>query len=323
MDHRRKGSSLLPWLQEHPIQGWVFHDPDRAAGRAYGMEIPAAVIIGADRRIIGFDEHRVPDKATLAAALEGRLLHLNAEPPRMPRADDHKPDFPPSYAVHISPAKTADGGDFSSNKFHNFQGVTLRHILAQVFDVNPVRILLPAALDDSKLYDVAIVLPETEPTESISNRIVQGIQDYFGVVVTREELLLDVYVVNTANGRPPAPLSRSDDDWGGGASFGRVEIRTSHIEGGPNELPDVIKPASLDAIQAVSSEGTMDQFCGMLELGLDRPLLNETNLDGEYAIRMKAAAGSENDFLVRLRDQFNLSISLAQRRVQMVVLKPR
>jgi hypothetical protein len=109
---------------------------------------------------------RVPDKPTPTAALEGRLLHLNAEPPRMPRTDDHKPDFPPSYAVNISPAKTADGGDFSSNRFQNFQGVTLRHILAQVFDVNPVRILLPAALDDNKLYDVAIALPDPEPTEA-------------------------------------------------------------------------------------------------------------------------------------------------------------
>jgi uncharacterized protein (TIGR03435 family) len=316
-------SSLLLWLQEHPIQGWVFHDPDRATGRAYGMETPVGVIIGDDRRIVGFDENRVPDKATLTAALEGRLLHLNAEPPRMPRADDHKPDFPPSYTVHISPAKTADGGDFSNNRFHNFQGITLRHILAQVFDVNPVRILLPAALDDDKLYDVAIVLPDPEPTESISNRIVQAIQDHFGVIATREERLLDVYVVNTANGRSPAPLARSDDDRGGGASFGRVEIRNPKYVGAPGELPSLVKPASLGDIQAISSKGTIDEFCRMLELGLDRPLVNETNLEGEYEFNLNARSENENDFLERLRDQFNLNIIPAQRRVQMVVLKPR
>ena len=175
--------------------------------------------------------------------------------------------------VHISPAKSEDSGDFSSNRFHNFQGVTLRHILAQMFDVSPVRILLPAPLDDDKLYDVAIVLPETDSTESNSNRILQAIQDHFGVVVTREELLLDVYVVNTANGESPAPLSRSDDDRGGGASFSRVEIRNPEFEGGPGEFPSLMKPASLSGIQAISFEGKMGEFCRTLEYALDRPMV--------------------------------------------------
>ena len=42
-------SSLLPWLQQHPVNGWVFYDPEGSTGRAYGMDIDAAVIIGADR----------------------------------------------------------------------------------------------------------------------------------------------------------------------------------------------------------------------------------------------------------------------------------
>jgi uncharacterized protein (TIGR03435 family) len=225
--------------------------------------------------------------------------------------------------VQISPAKTADAGDFSSNRFPNFQGVTLRHILAQVFDVSPVRILLPAPLDDDKLYDVAIALPETDSTESNSSRILQAIQDHFGVVVTREELLLDVYVVNKANGKSPAPLSRSDDDPGGGASFSRVEIRNPKYVGAPGELPSLIKPASLGDVQAISFEGKVGEFCRTLEYGLDRPMVNETNLDGEYAFHLNAGSESENNFLERLRDQLNLSIAPAERRVQMVVLKPR
>jgi hypothetical protein len=253
-----KESSLLPWLQEHPIQGWVFHDPDKATGRAYGMEMPAAVIIGNDRRIIGFDRARVPEAATLAAALEGRPLHLNAEPPRMPGTDDHKPDFPPSYAVHISPAKSQDSGDFSSDTFHNFQGVTLRNILAQLYDVSPVRILLPPPLDDHKLYDVAIVLPETAGKDSISNRILQAIQDQFGVTASREERMLDVYVVTTANGKAPAPLTRPDDGPGGGSSFSRVEFQASW--GGPAEFPHLTKPAGLTDIRAISLDGTIDWY---------------------------------------------------------------
>ncbi len=225
--------------------------------------------------------------------------------------------------VHISPAKIADSGDFSSNRFPNFQGVTLRHIIAQLFDVSPVRILLPAPLDDDKLCDVAIVLTETDSTESNSDRILRAIQDHFGVVATREELLLDVYVVNTANGKSPAPLTRSEDDRGGGASFSRVEIRNPKYVGAPGELPSLVKPASLGDIQAIDAKGTIDEFCRTLEYGLDRPVVNETNLAGEYTFHLHADLESENDFLERLREQFSLSFTSAQRPIQMVLLKPR
>ncbi len=90
-------SSLGPWLQKHPVNGWVFHDPLGATGGSYGLEDLSAVIIGNDRRIIGFDQMIVPEPDTINAALHGRRsVHLDAEPPRMPRAEEHKPDFPPS-----------------------------------------------------------------------------------------------------------------------------------------------------------------------------------------------------------------------------------
>ena len=34
--------------------------------------------------------------------------------------------------------------------------------------------------------------------------------------------------------------------------------------------------------------------------------MNETNLKGEYEFNVKAGADGDNDFLDRLRDQFNL-----------------
>jgi hypothetical protein len=85
----------------------------------------------------------------------------------------------------------------------------------------------------------------------------------------------------------------------------------------------VIKPVSLAAIQAINLEGTIDEFCRTLEYGLDRPMVNETNLAGEFAFHLDAGSESENDFLERLRDQCNLGIAPEQRRVEVVILKPR
>jgi hypothetical protein len=106
---------LGPWLRAHPLKGWVFLDPLGATGLAYGMEEPAAVIIGSDRRIVGFDPAMLPSARTIDAALAGRIATdppLLAEPPRMTRPEDDRPDFPPSYTLHVSPAKGGGGGEF-------------------------------------------------------------------------------------------------------------------------------------------------------------------------------------------------------------------
>lgn len=339
-----KESTLLPWIEQHPVKGWVFYDPDGATGRAFGLEMPAAVIVGADRRIAGFDDSMLPESETLTAALAGRittappeltpaaleafaesgLVRLQAESPRMPSPDDYKPDFPPSYTVHISPAKSQDGGDFADSAFHSFQSVTLRTLISQLYEINPIRVRLPPALDNGKHYDVAIVLPDRESKESVNNRVIQGIQDYFGVVAARQQVLSDVYVVTTAGGKPTTPVAHTDDDSSfGGSSFGSVDYQTPDATLSPDGFQDWPKPVALDAIRGISVEGTLDECCHTLEMGLDRPVVNETNMQGQYAFQLKSAAGAHNDFLDRLRSQFNLSITPAQRRVEVVTLTPR
>jgi uncharacterized protein (TIGR03435 family) len=209
--------------------------------------------------------------------------------------------------VHISPAKSADG-------------LTLKQHIAQLYDVSPIRIHLPPALNDGQRYDIALVLPAPESTESTNNRILQAIQDYFGVTAAREERLSDVYIVTTANGKSPTPLARPDDDSSFvGASFSSVRIQVPEAVGIPEDFP---KPVGLAAIRGISLRGTLDDFCRDIERALDRPVVNETNLTGEYELDVKAGADGENDFLQRLRDQFNLSITPAKRRVEVVVLKP-
>ncbi|MGB6945461.1 MAG: TIGR03435 family protein [Bryobacteraceae bacterium] len=339
-----KESTLLPWIEQHPVKGWVFYDPDGATGRAFGLEMPAAVIVGADRRIAGFDDSMLPESETLTAALAGRittappeltpaalkafaesgLVRLQAESPRMPRPDDYKPDFPPSYTVHISPAKSQDAGDFADGAFHSLQSVTLRTLISQLYEINPIRVRLSAALDNDKHYDVAIVLPDHESEESVDNRILQGVQDYFGVAAARQQVLSDVYVVTTAGGKPPTPVAHADDDSGfSGAQFGSVDFQTPDATLSPGGFQDWPKPVALDAVRGISVEGTLDEFCRMLEMGLDRPVVNETNMQGQYAFQLKSAAGAHNDFLDRLHGQFNLSITPAQRRVEVVTLTPR
>jgi uncharacterized protein (TIGR03435 family) len=340
-------SSVAPWLVEHSIKGWVFSDPDGAIARSYGLELPfpAAVIIGKDGRIIGFDSSIVPTASTVDAALEGRItttsperglaaakafdesrmVLLDPEPPRMPLPENHKkPDFTPSYTVHISPSQGDAQNSSGRDGFKSFQGFALKNLIAQLYGATRPRIVLPPALDDGKRYDIAIVLPEPESDEVTNNRIRQGIEDYFHVAVTREERLVDVYVVTAIDGKSPkTKIDRSEDQHSGGSWGSSVGFAVARGAGEPDDLAQLMKPVSISEIRSIYMEGTLDDFCRTLEYMLDRPVVNETKIEGAFALNIKASEGADNDFLERLRDELNLSITPAQRSVQMVVLKPR
>jgi len=315
-------SSLVPWLQKHPIRGWVFHDPLAATGPSYGLEDLSAVIIGNDRRIVGFDRMMVPEPDTINAAIQGRRSeNLDAEAPRMPRAEEHKPDFPPSYTLHVSPAKDETSGDFSNGTFQSFRGSTLKVVISQLYEINTIRIHLPPALDDDKRYDFALVLPEPESQERMNNRIRQGIEDHFRVTVRREERLMDVYIVAAPNGSPPEKTRLEDPI--NGMFMGSVQVQAPKAAANPDQFVGFPKPVVISAIRGISVDGTADNLCRTLEIALDRPVVNETNLQGDFAFRVKASDGPENDFLERLRDQLNLTITPAQRSIEIVVLEPR
>lgn len=335
-------ASLMPWLRNHPMKGWLFLDPEGATSQSYGLELPAAAIIGTDGRIVGFDESMIPAASTLNAVLEDRIttdppkleaaslrafdesgmVLLSAEPPRIPSPNDHKPYYAPSYTLHISPSNTRDGGYFGGEDFRSFQDVRLRDVVAALENTNPIRVVLPRTLDDGKRYNISIVLPKPESQQDINNRIRRGIEDYFHVAMVREKRLVDVYVVTTVDGTPPkTKIPTGDGQDVSGGSFSSVWVQASDAAGNPPDLFAAPMALSISQIENISMDGTMDEFCNMLELELNRPVVNETDVDGEFRFQV-TANGVDKVFLERLRDELNLTVFTAQRSVEVVVLKP-
>lgn len=231
-----KEDTLLPFLKDHPTGGWVFLDPDKETGRAYGLETPETVIIGSNHRILGFDGSYIPSEELLNAVLgdritttppkptqeglkafaeSGRIL-LSAEAHPMPRFEDKRPNFSPSYTVHIEKARDeAGGGNFSSSDYWSLQGYTVKSVLAEMLDVNPIRIELPASMDSTARYDFSIVLPKSEDRDAMRLLIRQGVEDYFHLTATHENKLRDVYVLTGTSDK----LHRSSVDRRRGGAF--------------------------------------------------------------------------------------------------------
>ena len=174
--------------------------------------------------------------------------------------------------------------------------------------------------DTTQNLQFVLVLPEHESQEKIKDRLRNGLADYFHVNVTREDRLVDAYVLSLAsNGKLPPTKPRADDGMGG--------IRGSSVRyASQRSLDDAIagpKPQPLGAIRGIFADGTADELCHTLEYMLDRPMVNETHLKGEFVFRIDDNGGEENNFLGRLREQLGLVIAPAQRNVESLLIEPR
>lgn len=330
--------TVLPWLKQHPIKGWVLHDPEGKTGNAYGMELPAKVIIGTDRKIVGFfmgteeietllqaiQDGRItttrPNKENLKDFIQRKQVLIEEEPFRMGRAEDHKPLFPPSNTAHVAPSQSDERGNFGGDDFWSLRGYTLKEALNLLYDVNPIRIQIPALLDTEQHYDFSVVLPGRESQEQMKDRIREGLQDYFHVKVAHEDRLVDVYVLSLAsNGKRPPAKPHADEGMGG---FSSSDV-SFEAPGSPDGAIAGPNPAPLGGLRGVSADGTADEFCHTLESTLDRPMVNETNLKGEFLFHIEDSGGSESNFQERLREQLGLVITAAQREVETLMIDPR
>jgi uncharacterized protein (TIGR03435 family) len=339
---QEKESSLLPFLAEHPLKGFLLLDSGGAVGRSYGLEQPATVIIGTDSRIIGFDRSIMPSADTLSAAMDGRItttplkpgaaefkafieshkVLLDAQGPRLGMPNENKPDFPPSYTVHISPSERENGtANFGGDYWQSFQGFDLKGVISELYGINPIRIELPASLNDGKRYDFSLVLPERESHEKMLEFFRQEIQDHFYLKSVRERRLMDVYVVTATDRRPPAAGVK--EQGGGFLKHSTVGLEAPDGLGDPYEFAAMPKVVGISAIRGISLEGTADEFCQTLERRRDRPVVNETNLQDKYAFSVEASPTGKNDFLDRLHDELGLVIESTQRNVEILVFNPR
>jgi AhpC/TSA family len=73
-------TTLKPWLEDHPIKGWLLHDPQGTTGHNFGLELPVAAYIGPDSKIIGFSANPPPDENTVNAVLDNRTTTTRPTP---------------------------------------------------------------------------------------------------------------------------------------------------------------------------------------------------------------------------------------------------
>jgi uncharacterized protein (TIGR03435 family) len=124
-----------------------------------------------------------------------------------------------------------------------------------------------------------------------------------------------VYVLTAPDTGPPA--APADSFVGGDGSISSIELGSMD---GPHDINSITNIGL--------GNSTVDEFCQMLERGLDRPVVNETKLDGSFNFEVKAPTLALQqmppyDFVERLRVQLGLVIAPAQRNVETTVYRLR
>ena len=275
------------------------------------------------------------------------VMLLNA-PPSLPRVQT-KPDIPASTEVTIKPTERRPHEGVSARRAPDYwvlEGISLKDMLSRLHDIQKERIELPPSLDDDRRYDFLLVLPQRESRESVNRLMREGIERYFRIRVAAEVRDMEAYVLTASNGA--LRVTRTSPDEPG--SFGWVDIQTP--ASGPdnfigfsdppwrpdeNQAPTEAELGKMAgeflknlasgwkrgtaSIRAMSATSTMAQLCETLEATLDRPVIDETSLDGTYHLDVRTQAESGEQFLHALCDRLGLAAMPARRNVTILVVR--
>jgi uncharacterized protein (TIGR03435 family) len=145
----------------------------------------------------------------------------------------------------------------------------------------------------------------------------------FHLEITRESRLSDVYVMTAPDGHRMEESTPESL----GASFASMDLHET--------LPSVDAADALPTPEAfrkaVSSRGfitsleadaaTVAELCDMLEGALDRPVVDETGIEGRFQIRLAGTAASNEEFFRMLDEQFGLVLTPGRRTVTTLVVQ--
>jgi uncharacterized protein (TIGR03435 family) len=270
-----------------------------------------------------------------------------------PQPPVRKPNVPPSNNVRISSTRRTreegpSGG--SGPDFWVIEGAPLKPVLARLYDVPDTRIDVPASLENER-YDFVLVLPRNENQETMTRLMREGIEKHFHVIEERRSMEVDVL---TAPNGIRAQEARDEDSLFGFGSFDFID----KAQDGPRRIPDFFGLANIMDLHMVASEEpsnpeqalrrmkseiframcsstppgvsinsignslTMEELCRVLEGGLDRPMVDETHLDGTYALNVHSEAVTTREFLRVLCDKLGLVVTPGRREISMLVARP-
>jgi uncharacterized protein (TIGR03435 family) len=179
-----------------------------------------------------------------------------------------------------------DGGPGSKDPGRiNYHEVTLKSLLAKAYDVKSDQISGPSWLG-SEHYTIQATLPPDTDKDRFRLMLQRLLAERFGIRLHREERQAPVYLLKVAKNGPklkPAeevPQYQSEDE--------RKEAAQKAAQEGMAKMMEAnARPGVKTGGQSIyMTRGTTQRFAEMLRSPLGRPVVDRTQLPGEYSLRL-------------------------------------
>lgn len=219
------------------------------------------------------------------------------------------------------------------------EGVPLKSVLSEVYDIPETRIELPADLDNALRYDCSVVLAPTEPFTAMNRLMQEGLEQHFQIAVTPETRLTDVYAVTVAaDGLTAVRESFENGDGGlGSVSFEVIDLDSMTGPHGQPLSDEEAERAAIERfkammagsargrhpIQTLSGSGGVAFVCDILEGSLGRPVLDETGITGSFQWNVEVEGATTGALIAALHEQTGLVATPAQREITTLVIRHR
>lgn len=290
---------VAKFLQRKPMKGWVGLDPDRSVFDAYGVRgIPHTVLVGPDGTLIAATNPTDVTEAVLEEILAGKITEARAKLPKafglsvltLQSAEDSPP---PLYEVMIRPGKPVGSVRVSTSttsKEFLAVGLTLRGLIADAYGLPWSRVLIPEDLGETT-YDVRVRLPR-ESSESPNQVLQQALGPALGLRFRRETREVDALVLVAPKGRTPALRDPAGSGFAG-SHRGKIEVLN----------------------------GPLGSLAFSLESELERPVVDETGIEGNYDFELSWDPESPESVFTAVREQLGLELRPAKRPIEFLIVE--
>ena len=216
----------------------------------------------------------------------------NVEPSRGRRVEDEKKkELPSTFRVAIAPAASQPSGLFPEPGRINAEGLKWMGLITLAYQT-PFHRVISRVPHQAGHYDVSVVLSEGHE-DLLYSVFQQKVKKALGIRLHREICEMDVFVLRTQEGKP-SKLRRS-----------RAE-RTQHW---------------FDLGKIHGEKQTMADMTEVLEDLLDRPVVDETELEGEYDWELSYRRADEASVMEAIQEDLGLEIIPARRSVEVLVVE--
>ncbi len=274
------------FLKIRPIAGWIGLNPSRSTFQRFGVEgLPRTIVIDHQGRIAADIGPEDLNENLIEDVLNGKEIR-----PTATKVTTVNEDISPVLLeMLIRPAKPGQSARKTANEITTY-GARLLDILSLVYSFSKARIIAPSPLAEST-YDVSFIVP-LEKKDALAGLAGRTLETAFGLKAARETQERDLLVLSAPHGN--SSLRRSTD---------------------PRDLPILS-----DVGQVASKSTTLKDFCSVLEATLERPVLDDTGIQGLFDIALYWDSNDPRSVVQAVHDQLGLDLAPEKRSIEVMVV---